>query len=145
MKELNDDLASIYAHLDKLDIPQVPAFHRWFARQSVPHWAAERFKAIEHIQKIRNMYKKINSNTPRESLDVQKAKAVPFTDIHPFIVKNGGMTNCCFHADARPSFKINKNGTGKCFSCSWYGDSIKLFMTLNQKTFKEAVEELNKL
>lgn len=143
MAELNNDLSPVYSHLDKLDIPQVPKFHRWFAKQTVPHWASERFKAIEHINKIRKMYR--NMKTETEGLNVEKAKAVPITEIHPFVMKRGGMTHCCFHADNTPSMKINKNNTVKCFSCGFFGDGIKLFMNLYQKTFKEAVEELNKI
>lgn len=145
MEELNNDLSPVYAHLDKLDIPQVPAFHRWFARQAVPHWAEERFRAIEHINKIRLMYRKMKKSPELESLDIQKAKTVPVTEIYPFALKRGNMTNCCFHKDDRPSMKINKNNTVKCFSCGFFGDSIKLFQTLNKVGFKEAVEALNKI
>jgi len=144
MEELNNDLKEVYSHLDKLAIPQVPEFHRWFARATVPHWAEERFLAIEHIQKIRNLYRKIKKEPTVDKMDIEKAKAVPISTLYDWIIKKN-MVSCPFHTDKTPSMKLNKNNTVKCFSCGFFGDGISLIMRLDQKTFKEAVEYLNKL
>lgn len=145
MAELNEDLQEIYNHLDKLDIPRYTDFDRWFARETLPHWAIEKFKAIDHINKIRNLYRKIKNMPESEKLDIEKAKAVPILDIIGGAMKRGNMTHCPFHTDSHPSAKINKNNTLKCFSCGFYGDSVAVWMKINNVNFKDAVNQLNKI
>lgn len=138
MQELNEELQPIYNHLDKLNIPQVPEFHRWFAHQCLPDWAKFHLKAIYHIQRIRRI--KLNDTTD-EKLDIEKARNVPIETLYPFKFK-GKNVSCPLHVDNSPSMKINKNNTVKCFSCQFFGDSIKLFMALNKCSFPEAVRQL---
>lgn len=142
MKELNNESKEAYAHIDKLQIPQVPEFHRYFAKASMPYNVQEKFKAIEHINKIRSMHKKMKDNP--ESLNIDKAKSVPISSLYDFTIKKN-MISCPFHTDKHPSMKINKDNTVKCFSCGFFGDSIALIMRLEKKSFKESVEYLNKL
>lgn len=139
--ELNSDLEEVYAFLDKLDVPQYTDFDRWIAREMLPDWAKEKLGAIKHINRIR----KIKQMPNAEELDISKAKAFPIENLYPFAIKRGGMVCCPLHRDNTPSMKLNKNNTVKCFSCGFYGDSIKLFMTLNNVDFRQAVTELGKL
>lgn len=141
MKELNDDLSPVYTHLDKMSVPQVPEFHRWFARETVPYWAQERFTAIEHINNIRNLHKKIKKSG--DILDVEKARNIPISSIYDFKFK-GKNVACPWHADDHPSASIKFNRL-VCFSCGCKMDSIAMWQQLNNCNFKEAVEQLNKL
>ncbi len=141
MQELNDDLSPMYSHLDSLAIPQIPEFHRWFARATMPDWAQERFKAIDHINKIRRLYKNIKNNP--EDLSVEKARAIPISSIYDFKFK-GKNVSCPYHEDSHPSASIKYNRL-VCFSCGVKHDGIALMMNLNKFNFKQAVEYLNKL
>lgn len=141
MEELNNDLSPVYSHLDKMDIPQVPEFHRWFARESVPHWAKERFNSIDHINKIRNLHKKLKQSN--EILDVEKARNIPISSIYNFNFK-GKNVSCPWHEDKHPSASIKFNHL-VCFQCGAKDDTISLWMKINGVRFKEAVEALNKI
>lgn len=143
MEELNNDLQEVYNHIDRLKIPQVPELYRYFSQESMPGHIKERFRAVEHIQKIRGIYKKIKSG--KEFINVEQARNVPIKSLYNFQNIKKNMVSCPFHIDNSPSMKININNTVKCFSCGFYGDSISLVMKTDQITFKEAVEYLNKL
>jgi hypothetical protein len=143
MEELNNDLSCVYAHLDKISIPQVPEFHRWFARSSVPHWAAERFKAIDHINKIRNLHRKMKKDPESNRPDYIKARAIPIESLYQFKSK-GKNVSCPWHEDSHPSASIKYNRL-VCFQCGWKGSSIDFVMKLNGWTLKQSVEYLNKI
>lgn len=146
MRELNDDLKEAYALIDSLQIPQVPEFHRYFARVSMPHWAQERFIAIEHIQKIRNIYKNIKKgNINGIDAALVKARNVRISDIFDFSMR-GRNVSCPFHGqDSHPSASIKFNYF-VCFACGIKFDVIAFYQKLNPgMKFKEAVEYLNKL
>jgi len=141
MEELNNDLAEAYAHIDRLQIPQVPELHRYFAQESMPGHIKERFRAVKHIQTIRQIYKKIKSG--KEFLDIEQARNVDIKKVYDFKFK-GKNVSCPLHQDDHPSASIKFNRL-ICFSCGAKFDSIGLFQKLNNSTFKEAVEYLNKL
>ena len=143
MEELNNDLAEAYAHIDRLQIPQVPELHRYFAMESMPGHIKERFRAVKHIQKIRGIYKKIKSG--KEFLNVESARQVPISKVYDFKFK-GKNVSCPFHGeDKNPSASIKFNRL-VCFVCNFKPkDSIALFMEINNVGFKEAVEALNKI
>lgn len=145
MAELNNELQPIYDELDKLDIPQLER-DKWFARDTLPQWAKDNYKAIDHINKIRRLYKKIKKDPEmiEEELNIAKAKAVPMAMVFPFTLKNN-MLCCPFHEDRTPSMKLNKNNTVKCFSCGFFGDSIRVFEKLNGFTFRDAVKRLGSM
>jgi hypothetical protein len=141
MEELNNDLEEAYAHIDRLQIPQVPELHRYFAMESMPGHIKERFQAVKHIQTIRGIYKKIKSG--KEFLDIEQARNVDIKKVYDFKFK-GKNVSCPLHEDNHPSASIKFNRL-ICFSCGAKMDSIALFQNLNNSTFKEAVEYLNKL
>ena len=144
MAELNEDLKEAYALIDKISVPQVPEWHREFCKNSMPHYHQHRFTAIEHIQKIRKMYKKMK-NSPEESegnqLNIEKARNVPIDSIYDFHRK-GKNVSCPWHEDKHPSASIKYNQL-VCFQCGYKGDAIKLFMDLNKVSFRDAVKTLS--
>jgi hypothetical protein len=141
MEELNNDLQEAYTHIFKLQIPQVPELHRYFAMESMPGHIKERFQAVKHIQTIRGIYKKIKSG--KEFLNVEQARNVDIKKVYDFKFK-GKNVSCPFHQDLHPSASIKYNRL-ICFQCGAKMDSIALFQKLNNVGFKEAVEYLNKL
>lgn len=146
IEELNQDLMSVYSHLDRLDIPQVPEFHRWFARHSLPTWAEDKFRAIEHINKIRNIYRKLKKEDANgdKRLDISRARDVLLSDIYAFTYR-GKNVSCPFHGkDSHPSASIKYNRF-VCFTCGLKLDSIGFFQRINNVKFVESVEYLNKL
>ena len=143
-KELNEDLSPVYEHLDSLDVPRYTDLDRWFAREALPGWAKERFRSIEHIQKIKNMWRKMKTQPESEKLDIERAKAVPIESLYP-MARRGGNVSCFRHEDKHPSAKLNKNNTIKCFQCGFFGDSVSVFMALHNVGFKEAVLGLGKM
>lgn len=52
-------------------------------------------------------------------------------------------SKCPFHNEKTPSFVVNADNTGHCFSCNWHGDSIAFIMKLQNVRFLEAVRFLN--
>lgn len=150
MKELNDDLAEAFAHLDSLAIPQVSEFERWYAAEmitTVYDNIRRDFKAIEHIQKIRRMYKlmKNQSENNVQSLNIEKAKSVSILSFYTPEKQKGRQITCPFHIDKSPSMLMNKNRTVKCFSCGFFGDSISVWMKLYGDSFRDAVCKLGEL
>ena len=143
MEELNNDLEEAYTHIFKLQIPQVPELHRYFAMESMPGHIKERFRAVEPIQKIRNLHKKLKHS--KDILDVEQARQVPISKVYDFKFK-GKNVSCPFHGeDKNPSASIKFNRL-VCFVCNFKPkDSIALFMEINNVGFKEAVEALNKI
>lgn len=139
MRELNEELSSVYSHLDRLDIPKYSNFDRWYARECLSDLDKFNLKAIEHIQCIRRI--KVNEKNNSKELDVKKAHNIDIKTLYEFKFK--GKNVCCpFHADLHPSASIKYNRL-VCFSCGFKGDAIAFLMKLNNIGFKEAVGLIN--
>lgn len=143
MAELNKELQEYYALVDKISIPQIPEWQREVLLSMRPSVDHVNIKAVEHIQKIRLLYKKIKSG--KEFLNVETARNVPISKVYDFHFK-GKNVSCPFHGeDKHPSASIKYNKL-VCFVCNFKPlDSIGLFMKLNNVGFKEAVESLCKI
>lgn len=149
IRELNEELQPYYDHIDKYDCPQYSYNDRCYQKAvALDMVLNSKFNlfAIEHINRIRNLYKKMKKTPEIEKyeLNIQKAKNVPIETLYNFTRKKN-MLSCPFHSDSHPSVKLNKNNTIKCFSCGFFGDSISLFMKLNNLKFKEAVQQMEKM
>lgn len=144
MEEINNDLEPAYSHLDRLNMPQVPELNRWFARQTLPEYYKIRLDSINHINRIRSLYKKIKSGHEHATdvLNIEKARNIPIESIYDF-KRKGRNVSCPLHADDHPSASIKYNRL-VCFSCGAKMDGISLFQKLNNVGFKEAVETLGK-
>lgn len=95
-----------------------------------------------YIKPNENIIKKISLlfKNKKNILNIEKAKLFPITELLEF--KNN-KTKCIFHNDTNPSFNyFPKNNTTYCFSCSTFADSIKIYQTLNNCSFIEAVKAL---
>jgi DNA primase len=53
-----------------------------------------------------------------------------------------GFSNCPFHAEKTPSFKIHNN-KGKCFGCGWSGDVIAFVGDMFKLDFPGTIRKLN--
>lgn len=141
MAEINDELEPTYRFLDSLGTPKYTQWQRESARLVLPTRETMLLNSIDHINKIRGLYKKIKSGT--EFINVEKARNTPISKVYDFHFK-GKNVSCPFHTDAHPSASIKFNRL-ICFSCGIKLDSIGLFQKLNSVGFKEAVEALNKI
>jgi DNA primase len=82
-------------------------------------------------------------------VDIHKAKSV---DKDWFIQEANLCTHkphksfCPFHQDTNPSLNLMKSNKGtyylKCFSCGWFGDSIKYIQDRDGLSFIEAVKKI---
>lgn len=141
MAELNKELEGYYSTIDRISIPQVPQWQRDIAIASRPAQDHRNIKAVEHINKIRGIYKRIKSG--KEFIDVEKARNTPITKVYDF-KRKGQNVSCIWHEDKNPSASIKFNRL-ICFSCGCKDDVINVVMKLNNINFKEAVNYLNKL
>lgn len=74
------------------------------------------------------------------TLNIESAKSFPITNLIEF---KHGVAKCIFHNDNNPSMHYYPNtNTIYCFSCQTYADSIKVYQTLNNCSFIEAVKKL---
>lgn len=71
--------------------------------------------------------------------EIEAARAYPLANL--LEVKRNKMCVCPFHNDRSPSMYV-KNNWAYCFSCGWSGDSIAVFMSLNNADFVTAVKHL---
>lgn len=90
------------------------------------------------------------NKTIRKELDLDGAKQVPIPEIMGVDYKRNSdrvqMFCCPLHNEKTPSFAwYPKDNRWYCFgACAKGGDSIDLFMELNNCDFMTAVKELNK-
>lgn len=97
--------------------------------------AREKYEpTIRHIEAMRN-----KKEGDIDDMMIQRAKEYPIATI--LNVTRKGNISCPFHQDKTPSLSI-KNNRFKCFSCQESGDSIDLYMKLNNTNFNQAVKAL---
>lgn len=90
----------------------------------------------KQLEKIELKKKKL----PQSLLNIEKAKQYPIGNL---LTMKHNKTKCIFHSDHNPSLQYYpKTNTVYCFSCSTYGDAIKVYQKLNNCSFKEAVLRL---
>ena len=83
----------------------------------------------------------LNRKPCKSDLDITTAKRFP---IHNLITFNRARkARCIFHDDHSPSMQYYpRTNTVYCWSCKEWGDSIKVYQKLYNKTFKESVRAL---
>lgn len=85
-------------------------------------------------------WKKVNVDKITDQ-DIQHAKQVPIDSLIEF--NKADFASCPFHKETQGSFKYyRKTNSWWCFSCNIGGDSISLYMKLNNCGFQEAVKKL---
>ena len=90
-------------------------------------------------QKVIHYVKKFKSNNA-----LINAKSYPITKLLKFNYQK--KTLCPYHNEKSGSFYYNENSnTGYCFGCNKRADSVDIYMTINNCSFKDAVNALNKL
>ncbi len=106
------------------------------------HWTGGYEKNIEELKKEIAFLKPFKGKLEDEITDsmIQRAKDSEIKNLLPYpVIRN--LTNCVFHDDRNPSMSIKDNRV-KCFSCGTSGDSIAVYMHLNNVGFKQAVLRL---
>ncbi len=120
---------------------------------SVEEVQEERSKRISVFESVRFHDAYIEEHTkveiphsryvPKDDTEKERANAVPITQLMEF-KRN---TACCpWHNEKTASLHYyRKTNTVFCFGCRKYGDAIDIYRTIHNATFKEAVQELNKM
>ncbi|RJQ39529.1 MAG: hypothetical protein C4555_03210 [Dehalococcoidia bacterium] len=90
----------------------------------------------------RKMREPVRRSDDITDLMIEQARAYPIEKLVD--VKRGMRINCINpeHSDKRPSMDIRGN-FAYCYSCGFHADSIKVYMTLKDCGFIEAVRALN--
>lgn len=101
----------------------------------------KQFQPTLRLIELRRQPKAENSNNITDE-HIQKAKDHPIENLLPEEVKRG-MTLCPLHNEKSPSFQVKKNNTFVCYGCNEHGDSIDLYMKLNNVPFLTAVRALS--
>jgi hypothetical protein len=76
---------------------------------------------------------------------ITRAREYPITELYTELTGNRvgkGNVTCPFHKDTNPSMSLKKHNRYKCFSCDEGGDTIDLYMKLNECRFVDAVKAL---
>lgn len=97
----------------------------------------KQFQPTIRLIALRKQPKTVNLNLITNE-NIQKAKEYPIENMLTEEVKRG-MARCPLHEDKTASFQIKKNNTFVCYGCNAFGDSLDLYMKLNNRTFLEAV------
>jgi len=99
-----------------------------------------------HDAYIKAHTKVASKNVPFKSQTsdkVTRAKEYPMSNIISF---RNNKTICPFHNEKSGSFTYYpENNTAYCFGCSKVADSIEVYKKINDCSFMEAVDEINKL
>lgn len=129
--------------------------YEWLTKQDAPYWfkslTAERIEELKKeitkrekkVNFLKGGKKKTEQNDTITPQDIERAKAVP---LDTFLeVNRSGFAHCPLgHTDKTPSFKIYKNqNRWHCFgACGEGGDTVDLYMKLNDCDFITAVKKL---
>jgi len=76
---------------------------------------------------------------------IERAREYPIRELFTELTGNElrhGMARCPFHEDHTASLSVGKFNRYKCFGCDEKGDSISLYMKLNNGNFINAVKAL---
>ncbi|MCF6154873.1 MAG: hypothetical protein E3K36_06390 [Candidatus Brocadia sp.] len=86
-------------------------------------------------------FKNTGKNSRITQGDIGRAKAYPIENLLQNI--RNGITHCISgtHEDRHPSMDI-RNNFAHCYSCGWYGDTIAVYMQINDVDFITAVKTL---
>ncbi len=98
-------------------------------------------KIIGDCEKRIRLLKPAKSNNGITDEMIQRAKQYPMSGLLTTPIR-GNVTNCIAHEDKHPSMRI-KNNWAYCYACGFRGDSISVYMRLNNVDFKTAIRNLN--
>ena len=111
----------------------------------IPTDAPARLVRRRTFSRRREMSDRSDKRDLYPALDVDRARAVPITDVAAMlgIEHKRGWARCPFHADSSPSLHLNpKKQAAFCNPCGKSWDAIALVMALENKTFADAVKAL---
>jgi hypothetical protein len=112
-------------------------------RELIFIWMKDHNEAITKLEKEKSCLKPVSNNSRGAITNemISSAREYPIRNLLSNPVKND-MTHCISHDDRNPSMSI-KNNRAYCFSCGFKGDSISVYMYLNNADFRAAVKNLH--
>lgn len=151
LRELGDARKVCNRKLDEMfkQMTAAPEKKFWFYRDVlIPGFQEELAKIDKSIRKF-ELFKNFGRvGQMPEQIDIATLKQIPIGSLMPTLPKRDMSTRatylCPFHNEKTGSFVwYKKDNRAHCFGCQWDGDVIDLFMKLNNKTFKEALNLLS--
>jgi hypothetical protein len=97
--------------------------------------------ALERILDRESPVKRIPKEGELTQDMIDRARDYPFESLLPEELKRG-RCRCPIHNGVNVMSFTVKNNYGRCFSCSWHGDTIKYIMDTQGISFVEAVRRL---
>jgi hypothetical protein len=98
----------------------------------------KQYKSVLRAISLRRQPKTADQITQQH---IEKAKEYPIENLLPDPPKRN-MALCPLHNEKSPSFQIRKDNRFICWGCQQHGDSIDLYMKLNNADFINAVKAL---
>ena len=139
---------AIANRLEAIKVESIDESYRYFWRK----WLAltlgeELYNLDRQIARLSRQLRVIKGVSVTKSLltegVIQLAREVPVEELLDSPIRRSGhdlICTCPFHEERTPSFHIyTQENRGWCFGCSKGGDSIAIYMLLNDCDFKEAV------
>ena len=148
---LNHLIAPWRQWVDEVQSSDYDVFTKWFLIQASLIMGGAPVDEIKYLARLKKLKKIMESNGADglTELEIDAARNVPISTLMDCRKKGGRYWAVCpFHSDGNertPSFIINSEGTGKCFSCGWFGDAIAFIRKKDGLNFFEAVKYLNKI
>jgi hypothetical protein len=97
--------------------------------------------ALERILDRESPVKRIPKEGELTQDMIDRARDYPFESLLPEELKRG-RCRCPIHNGVNVMSFTVKNNYGRCFSCSWHGDTIKYVMDTQGIGFQDAVRRL---
>jgi len=139
MKEirvLNKDFIEKLKARKRIELEQLLEEKKKKLNKMVKHWGNIEEKE-ELLKEAEQIEKRLNSKITEEMIEI--ARSFP---IERIVEVDNGWATCAFHSpDKNPSMYC-KNNYAYCFSCKENADPIKLYMTIHNCSFVEAVNNL---
>jgi hypothetical protein len=111
------------------------------------NWLSVQYKSKPALHVINRIDARRKPKTGNEVTDdmIARAREYPIDKLHEELSGDScgrGNVSCLFHTDENPSMSLKKNNRYKCFSCDAGGDTIDMYMKVNNVSFLEAVRAL---
>ena len=124
--------------IDEIDQYNKDLVYRKVSKKNEWFWLDINASFIEPVRDRLLLLERLRKNpTKKKDLNIEKAKQFPISSLIDFRYRKA---KCIFHEDHSPSLYYYPNtNTVYCFACNTFADSIKVYQTIHQCTFRKAV------
>ena len=124
--------------LDEIDQYNKDVIYRKVSKKNEWFWLDINASFIEPIRERLLLLERLQKNPIKKGeLNIEKAKQFPISELMQFKYRKA---KCIFHNDHSPSlYYYPVTNTVYCFACNTFADSIKVYQTIHNCTFRKAV------